>query len=49
MANLLTAKWISRALDLASNERFPKMLITAKEYLRLLTNNRYNNIEIGKK
>ena len=49
LANLFTAKWISRALDLASNERFPKMLITAKEYLRLLTNNRYNNIEIGKK
>ena len=49
LANLFTAKWISRALDLASNERFPKMLITAKEYLRLLTNSRYNNIEIGKK
>ena len=49
LANLFTAKWISRALDLASNERFPKMLITAREYLRLLTNNRYNNIEIGKK
>ena len=49
LANLFTAKWIGRALDLASNERFPKMLVTAKEYLRLLTNNRYNNIEFGKK
>ena len=49
LADLFTAKWISRALDLASNERFPKMLVTAKEYLRLLTDNRYNNIEIGKK
>ena len=49
LANLFTAKWIGRALDLASNERFPKMLVTAKEYLRLLTNNRYNNIEISKK
>lgn len=49
LADLFTAKWLSRALDLASNERFPKMLVTAKEYLRLLTDNRYNNIEIGKK
>ncbi|MBC6369292.1 DNA repair protein [Lactobacillus kullabergensis] len=49
LANLFTAKWIGRALDLASNERFPKMLVTVKEYLRLLTNNRYNNIEFGKK
>ena len=49
LADLFTAKWISRALDLASNERFPKMLVTAKEYLRLLTDNRYNNIAIGKK
>ena len=49
LANLFTAKWIGRALDLASNERFPKMLVTAKEYLRLLTDNRYNNIEISKK
>ena len=49
LADLFTAKWISRALDLASNERFPKMLVTTKEYLRLLTDNRYNNIEIDKK
>ena len=49
LANLAVSKWISRALDLASNERFPKMLKTAKEYLRLLTNNRYNSLNIDKK
>ncbi|WEV50581.1 AAA family ATPase [Lactobacillus sp. ESL0731] len=49
LANLFASKWISRALDLASNERFPKMLTDAKEYLRLLTNNRYNDIKIDKK
>lgn len=49
LADLFASKWIGRALDLASNERFPKMLTDAKEYLRLLTNNRYNNIKIDKK
>ncbi|BDR60760.1 ATP-binding protein [Lactobacillus xylocopicola] len=49
LANLVAARWIERALDLASNERFPKMLAAAKEYLRLLTNNRYNSIEIAQK
>lgn len=49
LANLFASKWIGRALDLASNERFPKMLTDAKEYLRLLTNNRYNDIKIDKK
>ena len=49
LADLAVSKWIARALDLASNERFPKMLVLAKEYLRLLTNNRYNSIEIDKK
>lgn len=49
LSDLVVSKWIARALDLASNERFPKMLITAKEYLRLLTNNRYNDIDIDKK
>ncbi|RMC24227.1 MULTISPECIES: AAA family ATPase [unclassified Lactobacillus] len=49
LANVLACEWVGRALDLASNERFPKMLVVAKDYLRLLTNNRYNNIEVGKK
>lgn len=49
LANLLAAKWISRSLDLASNERFPKMLKAAKEYLTLLTGGRYVEIELAKK
>lgn len=49
LANLLAAKWISRSLDLASNERFPKMLKAAKEYLALLTGGRYVDLELGKK
>lgn len=49
LANLLASKWISRSLDLASNERFPKMLNAAKEYLALLTGGRYVNIVLDKK
>ncbi|MDF7638504.1 AAA family ATPase [Lactobacillus sp. ESL0791] len=49
LANLLAAKWIGRALDLASNERFPKMLAAAKEYFGLLTAGRYNDIQLDKK
>lgn len=49
LANLLASKWISRSLDLASNERFPKMLKAAKEYLALLTGGRYVDIDLSKK
>ena len=35
LANLLTSNWIARGLDLASNERFPKMLEDAKKYFNL--------------
>ncbi len=49
LANLLAAKWISRSLDIASNERFPKMLKAAKEYLKLLTGGRYVDLELDKK
>ncbi|RVU70584.1 MULTISPECIES: AAA family ATPase [Lactobacillus] len=49
LANLLASKWIGRALDLASNERFPKMLKAAKEYLQLLTGGRYVDLELDKK
>ncbi len=49
LANLLAAKWISRSLDIASNERFPKMLNAAKEYLKLLTGGRYVDLELDKK
>lgn len=49
LANLLASKWISRSLDLASNERFPKMLSAAREYFALLTGGRYVNIALDKK
>ena len=47
LANLLASKWIGRSLDLASNERFPKMLKAAKEYLALLTGGRYVDLDLG--
>ena len=46
LANLLTSNWIARGLDLASNERFPKMLEDAKKYFKLLTGGRYVDIEL---
>lgn len=49
LANLLTSNWIARGLDLASNERFPKMLKDAKKYFELLTGGRYIDIELDKK
>ncbi|QNQ81956.1 AAA family ATPase [Lactobacillus sp. PV012] len=49
LADLLVSAWISRGLDLASNERFPKMLNNARNYFKLLTGEQYINIEIGKK
>lgn len=49
LANLFAARWISRSLDLASNERFPKMLKEAQEYLALLTGGRYVGINLDKK
>lgn len=49
LANLLTSNWIARGLDLASNERFPKMLEDAKKYFKLLTGGRYVDIELNKK
>ena len=49
LANLLASKWINRALDIASNERFPKMLAAAKEYFKLLTGGRYTDLALDKK
>lgn len=49
LANLLAAKWIDRTLDIASNERFPKMLVSAREYLKILTGGRYVDLTLGKK
>lgn len=49
LADLLASTWISRSLDLASNERFPKMIAAAQEYFALLTGGRYTRIDLGKK
>lgn len=49
LANLLAAKLIERALDIASNRRFPKMLKTAKQYLNFLTGGRYVDLNLDKK
>lgn len=49
LANLFADKWISRALDLASNERFPKMMMAAKDYFKLLTGGRYVDVVLTKK
>ena len=49
LANLLTSNWIARGLDLASNERFPKMLEDAKKYFELLTGGKYIDIQLDKK
>ncbi|GAA3626958.1 AAA family ATPase [Lactobacillus hamsteri] len=49
LASLLAGKWISRALDIASNERFPKMLASAREYFELLTGGRYIDLQLDKK
>lgn len=49
LAALFASKWISHALDIASNKRFPKMLKSAKEYFRLLTGEKYTDIILDKK
>lgn len=49
ISNLLAGQIITRTLDIASNERFPKMLVAAKEYFRLLTGNRYTDIILDNK
>ena len=49
LASLLAGQVIGRALDLASNDRFPKMLKTAKDYFSLLTGGRYLDIILPEK
>ncbi|QNQ80101.1 ATP-binding protein [Lactobacillus sp. PV034] len=48
LSNLLVSSWINRSLDLASNERFPKMLESAKSYFKLLTAGRYVDLNFNK-
>ena len=47
LADLLAADWIQRGLDLASNDRFPKMLASTNQYFALLTNGRYIKVAIN--
>lgn len=49
LANLLAASIVDRALELASNERFPKMVAYAKKYFKLLTGGRYTDIILDDK
>lgn len=44
LASLLAGEVIGRTLDLASNDRFPKMLKLAQDYLEILTGGRYREI-----
>lgn len=46
LANKLASNWIHEMLNLASENRYPKMLNTAKRYFNLLTSGNYINIEL---
>lgn len=48
LSNLLAAKIINRALDLASGERLPKMMQASQAYFNLLTQGRYKKINFEK-
>lgn len=49
LAPLLAGNWLSRFLDIASNERFPKMLKAAKQYFQIVTGHKYLDILIDSK
>lgn len=49
LASLLAGNWLSRFLDIASNERFPKMLKAAKQYFKIITGHKYLDILIDSK
>ncbi len=48
LAYILASRIITRALDIASGERLPKMLVASQEYFTLLTNGNYQAINFGK-
>ncbi|MBW8449531.1 AAA family ATPase [Lactobacillus jensenii] len=48
LAYVLASQIITRALDIASGERLPKMLVASQEYFTLLTNGNYQAINFGK-
>ncbi|MFD1418314.1 ATP-binding protein [Companilactobacillus keshanensis] len=47
LADRIAGNWIHRMLNLASENRYPKMLQTAKHYFNLLTDGNYVNIELN--
>ncbi len=49
LSDAMTSQWLTRGLDLASNDRFPKMAKQANRFLTLLTAHRYLNIQFDKK
>ncbi|GFZ26646.1 AAA family ATPase [Lactobacillus corticis] len=49
LADLTAAAWLGRFLDIASNERFPKMIKNAKIYLAKLTGGRYTDLVLERK
>lgn len=49
LGDAFAADVISRTLDLASNERFPKMLVAANGFFKLLTGNKYSGLKLDRK
>ncbi|WP_164508281.1 ATP-binding protein [Companilactobacillus kedongensis] len=47
LADKLASDWIRGMLNLASENRYPKMLQTAKHYFNVLTDGNYVNIELN--
>lgn len=49
LAKKLSSDWIRNMLNVATENRYPKMLERAAEYFALLTNNNYSQINFNKK
>lgn len=49
LVNKLNSQWLDEMMNLASQNRFPKMQKLAQEYFELLTNGRYDQIEFDQK
>lgn len=49
LANQLASACLTKFLDLASNQRFPKMLTLAQDYFKLLTSGKYLALSLEKK
>lgn len=49
LSDLLASDMITRALDIASNDRYPKIINAANKYFELLTAGHYRKIEFDRK